>query len=80
MRSKFNILITRLGVQVPRRVLRRSTERSSVRQDQAHLVRCFTISRDGSECRIEEVAFDAGSCPMLISIPPKYSVAQIIGI
>ena len=41
--------------------------------------KCFTIWRDGRSARIEEGHLMPDHVHMLRSIPPKYSVAQIIG-
>jgi putative transposase len=44
-----------------------------------HWAKCFTIWRDGRSAGIEEGHLMPDHVHMLISITPKYSVAQIIG-
>ena len=44
-----------------------------------HLGEVFRALAEQKECRIEEGHSMADHVPMLISLPPKYSVAQVVG-
>jgi putative transposase len=46
---------------------------------QRHLGEVFRALAEQKECRIEEGPLRADHVPMLLSIPPKYSMAQIVG-
>ena len=50
----------------------------AVREDKAAIGAGFSRSARRKECRIEEGHLMTDHVHMLISIPPKYSVAQII--
>jgi len=68
-------------VQVPRRVYAEVSQEAAFRQNKT--ASGPSVSRSGAterkECRIEEGHLMPDHVHMLISIPPKYSVAQIIG-
>jgi putative transposase len=68
-----------MGVQVPRRVYAEVPQEGTIREDQA--ATGTGVSRSGATegGRIEEGHLMPDHVHMLISIPPKYSVAQIIG-
>ena len=44
-----------------------------------HLGEVFRALAEQKECRIEEGHLMGDPVPMLLSIPPKYSVAQVVG-
>jgi hypothetical protein len=68
-----------LGVQVPRRVHVEVSQEAAVRKIKRHLGQAFHDLARRRECRIEEEHLMPDHIHILISIPPKYSVAQIIG-
>jgi len=55
---------------------RRKTRYGALRQD---LGKVFRMLSEQKECRIEEGHLMPDHVHMLISIPPKYSVSQVIG-
>jgi putative transposase len=66
-------------VQVPRRVYAEVSQEAAFRQNKTALGQVFHDLARRKECRIEEGHLMPDHVHMLISITPKYSVAQIIG-
>jgi REP element-mobilizing transposase RayT len=65
-------------VQVPRRVYAEVSQEAAFRQNKTAPGQVFHDLARPKECRIEEGHLMPDHVHMLISIPPKYSVAQII--
>jgi putative transposase len=66
-------------VQVPRRVYAEVSKEAAFRQNKTASGPSVSDLARRKECRIEEGHLMPDHVHMLISIPPKYSVAQIIG-
>src|SRR4051794_27870182 len=67
-----------MGVQVPCRVLAVVRQEAAVWANQAATGDCISRTRR-KECKIEEGHLMPDHVHILISIPPKYSVAEVIG-
>ena len=68
-----------MGLQIPRRVhseVRRKVFYGQIRKDLGKVL--ATLARQ-KECRIESGNLQPDHVHMLISIPPKYSVSQVVG-
>ena len=68
-----------LGVQVPHRIRAEVSQETAIGKIKRHLGQVFHDLARRKECRIEEGHLMPDHVHMLISIPPKYPVAQIIG-
>jgi putative transposase len=68
-----------MGLQVPRRVHAKCRKKMPLGQIRRHLGTVFHELARRKECRIEEGHLMPDHVHMLISIPPKYSVAEVIG-
>jgi putative transposase len=68
-----------MGVQVPCRVHTKVPQEVAVRQIRQHLGTVFHELARRKECQIEEGHLMPHHVHILISIPPKYSVAEVIG-
>jgi len=68
-----------MGVQVPCRVHVEVPQEVAVWANQAALGECIPRACQRKECRIEEGHLMPDHVHMLISIPPKYSVSEVIG-
>jgi putative transposase len=69
-----------MGVQVPCRVYAEVPQEAAVWANQAALGQCIPRACPAhKECRIEEGHLMPDHVHMLISIPPKYSVSEVIG-
>src|SRR5262249_27970100 len=68
-----------MGVQVPCRVHAEVPQEVAVWANQAALGECIPRACQRKECRIEEGHLMPDHVHMLISIPPKYSVSEVIG-
>ena len=68
-----------MGVQVPCRVHAEVPQEVAVWANQAALGKCIPRACQRKECRIEEGHLMPDHVHMLISIPPKYSVSEVIG-
>ena len=68
-----------MGVQVPRCFHPQVSPQSAVRNAAPTLSEVFRKLAEQKECRIEEGHLLADHVHMMISIPPKYSVSQVIG-
>jgi putative transposase len=78
MEAEYNHLNHTVGVQVPRRVHAEVPQEGAIREDKAAIG--AGVSRSGATEGVpEEGHLMPDHVHMLISIPPKYSVAQIIG-
>src|ERR1700758_196689 len=68
-----------MGVQVPCRVHAKVPQEMLFGQIRRHLASVFHELARRKECQIEEGHLMPDHVHMLISIPPKYSVAEVIG-
>ena len=68
-----------MGVQVPCRVHTKVRKKLLFGQIRRHLGNVFRELAQRKECQIEEGHLMPDHVHILISIPPKYSVAEVIG-
>ena len=68
-----------MGVQIPRRVHSQVPEKDLYVQLRPHLGEVFRKLAAQKESRIEEGHLLADHVHMMISIPPKYAVSQVVG-
>ena len=68
-----------MGVQVPCRVHTKVRKKLLFGQIRRHLGNVFRELAQRKECQIEEGHLMSDHVHMLISIPPKYSVSEVIG-
>ena len=68
-----------MGVQVPRRVQTKVPYRKKLLFVRQHLGTVFHELARRKECQIEEGHLMPDHVHILVSIPPKYSVAEVIG-
>src|SRR5215467_12327192 len=68
-----------MGVQIPRRVHSQVPEKTLYVQLRPHLGEVFRKLAAQKESRIEEGHLLADHVHMMISIPPKYAVSQVVG-
>ena len=68
-----------MEVQVPCRVHAEVPQEAAVWTDRATIWKCIRELARRKECQIEEGHLMPDHVHMLISIPPKYSVAEVIG-
>ena len=68
-----------MGVQIPRRVHSQVPEKDPVLQLRPHPGEVFRKLAAQKESRIEEGHLLADHVHLMISIPPKYAVSQVVG-
>ena len=70
---------TQMGVQIPRGFHSEMPPQGAVRELRQHLGEVFRNLAEQKESRIEEGHLMADHVHMMISIPPKYAVSQVVG-
>ena len=68
-----------MGLQIPRRFIPKCRRKTLYGELRRHLGEVFRKLAAQKECRIEEGHLMPDHVHMMISIPPKYAVSQVIG-
>lgn len=68
-----------MGVQVPRCLHPEVPKKGFYGELRRHLGGVFRTLTEQKECRVEEGYLMPDHVHMMLSIPPKYSVAQVVG-